>query len=184
MTGDQGFCLVQVARRTIERALDTGESAPPDQPWMGEPGATFVTLTQGGRLRGCIGTLTARRPLGEDVRENALAAAFGDPRFSPVSRGDLPGLLVEVSYLSPQSPLLFQSEAEALRQLQPGIDGVVLEAGLNRGTFLPQVWEQLPDPREFLDNLKAKAGLPRGFWGPEVRLFRYTVEHWTEPETL
>ncbi|HTH14554.1 MAG TPA: AmmeMemoRadiSam system protein A [Spirochaetia bacterium] len=180
MDPSQGRILVQLAREAIETALGAPPGPEVPAPWLTNPGATFVTLTKAGELRGCIGSLVAQRPLGEDLRENARSAAFADPRFPPVTRVELPLLRVEVSLLSPQTPVIFTTEADARGQLRPGTDGVVLEAGVHRATFLPQVWDQLPDPRQFLAHLKVKAGLPRDFWGPAVRLFRYRVEKWRE----
>jgi hypothetical protein len=142
---------------------------------LAEPGATFVTLYRAGKLRGCIGTVTAWRPLGEDVRANAMAAAFRDPRFPPLLQDEFPGLAVEVSLLDPPQPLPAADEREALTQLRPGIDGVVLECGRHRATFLPQVWDQLPDPLDFLAALKRKAGLAERYWGDDLRLARYEV---------
>jgi AmmeMemoRadiSam system protein A len=148
--------------------------------WLEHPGASFVTLTKGGDLRGCIGSLEAHRPLAEDVRANAVAAAFRDPRFMPLSREEFGDIRVEVSLLSPTEPLAAGSEAEALAALRPGVDGVVFEYAHHRSTFLPQVWEQLPQPAEFLAHLKRKAGLPQDFWAADVRLSRYTVSKWKE----
>ncbi len=180
-TAERGRVLLRIARESLAEALGSG-SAPrsPDEPWLQEPGATFVTLRRRGELRGCVGSILAYRPLFEDVRRNALASAFHDTRFPPVAPGELPEISVEVSLLSPPEPLAAPSEAAALRLLRPDLDGVIFESGEHRSTFLPQVWEQLPDPRDFLDHLKAKAGLPRGFWSPEVRLSRYTVLKWEE----
>lgn len=151
-----------------------------DAKWLQEPGACFVTLTQDGRLRGCIGSLEARRSLGEDVRANAVAAALRDTRFPPLTAAELAHTRIEVSVLSPMQPLSFDSEAHALAQLRPHVDGVVVEYTGHRGTFLPQVWEQLPTPQEFMAHLKRKAGLPATFWADGVRLQRYTVEKWQE----
>ncbi|MCL4839445.1 MAG: AmmeMemoRadiSam system protein A [Thermoanaerobaculia bacterium] len=148
--------------------------------WLERPAATFVTLTLAGALRGCIGSLEPRRPLVEDVRANALAAAFEDYRFPPVEAAELPRLGLEVSLLSPLEPLPPLDEAAARAALRPGSDGVVLAWQGRRGTFLPQVWEQLPRPEEFLRHLKRKAGLDPGFWAPDLRLFRYSVEKWEE----
>ena len=147
---------------------------------MLEPGATFVTLTQRGQLRGCIGSLEARRPLGQDVVANALAAAFRDPRFPPLAKAELATTRVEVSLLAAQQPMTFRDEADALSQLRPGMDGLVFECGSHRSTFLPQVWEQVPQPARFMAQLKRKAGLAEDFWSPEVTLHRYTVEKWKE----
>lgn len=145
-----------------------------------EPGAAFVTLTLDGRLRGCIGSLTAYRPLLDDVRSNARAAAFRDPRFSPLTREEFARVDVEVSVLTPAEPMSFSSEEHLLAQLIPHVDGLVLEASGRRGTFLPQVWDQLPDPRDFVAHLKRKAGLPETYWGPDVRVSRYRVTKHTD----
>jgi AmmeMemoRadiSam system protein A len=168
--------LLAIAREAIEQGPAVPEEVHWSEPWLAEPGATFVTLKLDGDLRGCIGSLEPRRPLGIDVAANARAAAYLDPRFPPVSRAERRRLEVEVSLLSRAEPIAAGSEAEALAALRPGIDGVVLEYGELRSTFLPQVWESLPDPAAFLGELKRKAGLPRAFWDPGIRLSRYTVE--------
>jgi uncharacterized protein len=177
-----GQILLPIARASIARALGRDFAASESAPWLMETGACFVTLTQQGELRGCIGTLQAHRPLLADVQVNAVAAAFRDPRFPPLSVRELDVTAVEVSLLSPMRPLAFSSQADALAQLRPFVDGVVLEFGAHRSTFLPQVWEQLPDPDEFMANLKRKAGLPASFWAAEVRLQRYTVDKWKESD--
>jgi len=177
---EKGASLLTLARAEIARQFWEKVAAPPAEPWMAEPGASFVTLTRKGDLRGCIGTLEAHRPLGIDVRENAVAAAFRDPRFMPLSRTEFDDVRVEVSVLSPHEVLAAGTEKDALAVLRPGIDGVVFEYGHFRSTFLPQVWEQLPDPAEFLAHLKRKAGLPLDFWADKVRLSRYTVSKWKE----
>lgn len=177
---DLGTCLLTLARHAIASRLGSPSAAADDLPELHAPGAAFVTLTQHGQLRGCIGSLEAWRPLAQDVRENALAAAFRDPRFSPLSASELPITQVEVSLLTPPTPLSFANETEALEQLRPGIDGVIFSAGGRRSTFLPQVWEQLPTPAQFMAHLKQKAGLPATYWGPDVRLERYTVTQWQE----
>lgn len=145
---------------------------------LAEPGASFVTLTQAGQLRGCIGSLEAYRPLAEDVAGNAIAAAFKDPRFSPLSAEELPRSRIEVSLLSPAEPIIFTDEAAALASLRPGIDGVILTHGQRRATFLPQVWESLSEPRRFMAQLKLKAGLPADYWDGKITLARYTVKKW------
>ncbi|WP_324780805.1 AmmeMemoRadiSam system protein B [Thiobacillus sedimenti] len=177
---EKGTALLRLARGEIASQLGEAADPPARAGWMTPPGASFVTLTRQGELRGCIGTLEAHRPLWLDVRENALAAAFRDPRFPPLTRGELHDTRVEVSLLSPTQPIEVRSEAEALAALHPHVDGVVFEYGHHRSTFLPQVWEQLPEPREFLAYLKRKAGLPQDFWAEEVRLSRYTVDKWKE----
>ena len=177
---DQGASLLALARNAIAGRLGQPAGKPVEAAWLREPGASFVTLTQQGELRGCVGTLDAHRPLGVDVRENAVAAAFHDPRFAPLRPEELDAICVEVSLLSASAPLAAGCEAEALAALRPHVDGVVFEYRQFRSTFLPQVWEQLPDPAEFLAQLKHKAGLPGAFWAEGVRLSRYTVRKWKE----
>lgn len=177
-----GRTLLPIARAAIGQSLGHGRAVDEDAPWLQELGASFVTLTQQGQLRGCIGSLQAHRPLLLDVKTNALAAAFQDPRFSPLAVHELEHTDVEVSLLSPMQPLAFTSEADALAQLRPGVDGVVFEYDRYRSTFLPQVWEQLPHTHEFVAHLKRKAGLPPNFWAKEVRLHRYTVRKWKETD--
>lgn len=176
----RGAILLKLARAAIAKRLKQPMPAVPEPEWLAEPGATFVTLTIKGELRGCIGTLEPHRSLGDDVKENAVAAAFRDPRFDPLRAAELPRVRVEVSLLSAAEPVVAADEGAALTALRPHTDGVVLEYKQYRGLFLPQVWEQLPDPRRFLAHLKQKAGLPMNFWSPAVRLFRFTVSKWKE----
>lgn len=180
MNADRGATLLALARGAIAEALGDTPAAVGTGAWLGEPGATFVTLTRRGALRGCIGTLIAERPLREDVTGNARAAAFRDPRFAPVTREEMADLGVEVSLLSPIEPVEYESETGLLALLRPGVDGVLLEYGQQRGTFLPQVWEQLPEPKAFLAHLKRKAGLPADFWAHDIKVSRYTVSKWRE----
>jgi len=182
MTDTLGPALLIRARNAIATELGQPKISEPDDAALAEPGATFVTLTLDGHLRGCIGSLEARRPLDADVRANARAAAFGDPRFSPLRVAEFPRTRVEVSLLAPAQPIEFTDEADALAKLRPDIDGVILEWDGHRGTFLPQVWENLRDPQLFLNLLKQKAGLPTDFWAPNLRLMRYEVRKWKEPE--
>ena len=177
---EKGATLLKLARSEIASKLGHDVSFPAQAGWLAEPGASFVTLTRQGELRGCIGTLEAHRPLGLDVRENAVAAAFRDPRFMPLTRVEFDEIRVEVSVLSPSEVLVVASEEHALATLRPNVDGVVFEYRHYRSTFLPQVWEQLPEPAEFMAHLKRKAGLPADFWAEEVRLSRYTVSKWKE----
>jgi AmmeMemoRadiSam system protein A len=177
---DAGRLLLPIARAAIAHAVGQLPAATATAPWLALPRATFVTLKHGGRLRGCIGTLEAHRPLLDDVRHNAVAAALHDSRFAPLTADELDDLGIEVSLLSKPMPMKFDTEEDAIAQLRPGIDGVVLRHGFRRGTFLPQVWEQIPDAREFLAHLKAKAGLPADFWSPGLHLERYTVRKWSE----
>ena len=180
LDNEKGATLLKLARSEIASKLGHGVSFPAQAGWLAEPGASFVTLTRQGELRGCIGTLEAHRPLGLDVRENAVAAAFRDPRFMPLTRVEFDEIRVEVSVLSPSEILVVASEEHALATLRPNVDGVVFEYRHYRSTFLPQVWEQLPEPAEFMAHLKRKAGLPMDFWAEEVRLSRYTVSKWKE----
>ncbi|MBI2307659.1 MAG: AmmeMemoRadiSam system protein A [Rhodocyclales bacterium] len=175
-----GGLLLALAREAIVCCFRDIPAVAGDDPRLATPGATFVTLTQGGRLRGCIGSLDAWRPLADDVRENAYAAAFSDPRFPPLAATEVHATHVEVSLLTPPEPIAFVDEADALRQLQPGVDGIVLECDGRRATFLPQVWEQLPEPERFLGQLKRKAGLPADYWNDALRLSRYRVDKWKE----
>jgi uncharacterized protein len=153
-------------------------------PWLAEHGACFVTLTQYGELRGCIGSLQPHRPLLADVKNNAVSAAMRDPRFTPLTIEELDITTVEVSLLSPTSEMAVRDEADALAQLRPNVDGIIFEYGNYRSTFLPQVWESLALPRDFLAMLRRKAGLPDDFWEEGVKLSRYTVTKWSEPEKL
>ena len=176
--------LTAIARTAIERELSkagAGEavdkaSAQPEPAWLQEPAATFVTLTLDGRLRGCIGTLEAKRSLRADVAANGRAAAFEDPRFPPLTAAELDDLVIEVSVLSEPEPILCRDEAELLAALRPGTDGLVLRCGAHRSTFLPQVWKSLPKPADFVAALKEKALLDRDFWSDEMRFLRYAVE--------
>ena len=177
---DRGRILLGIARESLAEAFGRGIVSERPDPWLSEPGATFVTLRRRSFLRGCVGSLRAYRPLRDDVWSNARAAAFSDTRFPPLSPDELDEVALEISLLSEPEPLPATSEDEACCILRPGIDGVILECRHSRGTFLPQVWEQLPDPREFLAQLKHKAGLPSGFWSPDVRLWRYSVTKWIE----
>ena len=179
---DAGQILLPIARASIASALGRPLEASDTAPWLQETGACFVTLSQQGELRGCIGTLQAHRSLLADVRANAAAAAFHDPRFAPLSVPELDVTSIEISLLSPMQALRFSSETDALAQLRPGVDGVVFEVGARRSTFLPQVWEQLPEPHEFMAHLKLKAGLSADYWSGDVRLQRYTVSKWRESE--
>ena len=179
---DLGGALLATARDALDGAFGLGRAAAPRLDALEAHGATFVTLTQRGELRGCIGTLEAHRSLREDVAENALAAAFRDPRFVPLAAAELDFTRIEVSLLAPATPLPVDSERELLARLQPGVDGVVLAWRGRRATFLPQVWEQLPDPRDFVGALKRKAGLSAAFWDEHVRVSRYTVAKFREVE--
>ena len=139
-------------------------------------GASFVTLTNDGKLRGCIGTLEACRALVCDIALNAFNAAFRDPRFPPLTADELVNLQVHISILKPATPVACESEADLIRQLRPGIDGLILQDGAQRATFLPSVWESLPDAESFVRHLKLKAGMSANHWSPTMQAFRYPCE--------
>ncbi len=175
-----GAILLALARAAIMTKLGTVGAADDHHEWLRNTGASFITLMRADKLRGCIGTLEAHRALGEDVKANAIAAAFSDPRFQPLTAPEFETVSVEVSVLSRLEAIAFRDEADALEQLRPEIDGVIFEYGHHRSTFLPQMWEDFRDPRLFLSHLKYKAGLPPDFWDPTVKLSRYTVNKWRE----
>ena len=177
---ERGKIMLQIARAAISRSLSLPATADETAPWLAEQGACFVTLTLQGELRGCIGSLQAHRPLLDDIKNNAVYAAFHDTRFQPLTVEELDLIRIEISLLSPSEKMKFKNEADALAQLRPNVDGVIFQHGSYRSTFLPQVWEQLPQPQEFMAHLKFKAGLPVNFWSPEVKLSRYTVDKWKE----
>jgi len=155
-------------------------AVPAGEGWLDERRACFVSLHREGALRGCVGGLEPRGSLYQEVLSCARAAATRDPRFDPVTPGELEDLELEVSVLSPVTPLPAADEAEAVRQLRPGLDGLVLQAAGRGATFIPAVWEQLPAPEDFLRQLRRKAGLPDA-WVPGTRLFRFTAERYREP---
>jgi len=173
----------KVARKAIRHKLETGRDLKlslkgwPD--WALAKRASFVTLEKSGQLRGCIGSLQAHRPLIADVAANSYAAAFRDHRFSAVTAEEFDDLDLKISILSEPEELSFASQAEAVAQIRPGLDGLILQDGAHRGTFLPQVWEQLPEVETFWAHLKAKAGLPQDHWSDQVRIWRYTTETFT-----
>jgi AmmeMemoRadiSam system protein A len=170
-----GATLLAIARGAIEEKLLDRRPEAFDAPWLGQPGASFVTLLKNGELRGCIGSLQAAKPLGEDVAENALGAAFRDPRFPALSAEEWPQCRVEVSLLGTPRRLCFADEADLLRQIRPGEDGLILEAEGRRATFLPQVWQGVPDKRVFLNELLRKAGLAADTPFARCAISRYRV---------
>ncbi len=172
--------ILVLAKDSVHHGLAFRRPLPmrPDvlSPALRELRACFVTLTLGGALRGCIGRLEATRTLGEDVVENAFAAAYFDRRFNPVGYHELDALEYHISILSPPEPMCFGSQEELIEQLRPDIDGIILEEGSYSGTFLPAVWRTTPEPRSFLEHLKRKAGLPGDYWSATLRVWRYTTE--------
>ena len=177
LTHQQQKELLRTARQTIAKGCRQG--IPPSIDLQTQPklyqenAACFVTLHKQGDLRGCIGSLEAHRPLLEDVVYNAFASAFRDHRFSPVSEAELPDLHIEISILTPQQLMDVHSEEELLKALRPNIDGLVIRDGHHSATFLPQVWEQLPEPELFLKHLKQKAGLAGNHWSDNMQCLRY-----------
>ncbi|EIC31616.1 uncharacterized protein, PH0010 family [Methylomicrobium album BG8] len=180
MNSQQAQILLDLAKRSIRHGLETDSPLKIDTtafpPEFLEPRATFVTLHKHRQLRGCIGMLKAVRPLAEDIAENAFAAAFRDYRFPPLSADEFEQLEIHLSILTPPEPIVFASEEDLLTQLRAGEDGLTIEEGRRRGTFLPSVWEHLPDPKRFLRHLKQKAGLPADYWSDNLRFYRYRTE--------
>jgi AmmeMemoRadiSam system protein A len=169
--------LLAIARSTIhaglQGAVNTARDTPGLPPALQAERGAFVTLTRRARLRGCIGTIEPRGPLAQAVADCAYSAAFGDPRFPQLRLDELAATRIEISVLTPMEPLAATSREALISQLQPGVDGLVLEDGRHRSTFLPKVWDQLTEPHEFIDHLLAKAGLPRDHWSPSLRAHRY-----------
>lgn len=176
--------LLALARVSIEHGLEYGEFVPctPGQlpPGLMHPGSSFVTLHIGSILRGCCGTIEAMRPLAEDVWHSAWAAAFNDPRFAPLSAPEWRNVALHVSVLSTPEPLRIAGEWDLLQHIRPHVDGLILEHGGARATFLPAVWEQIEDPAAFVRQLKLKAGWAADFWSPHMRVLRYTTDSFGE----
>lgn len=172
--------LLEVARAAVEHGVERQQPLTvrvEEYPAVLRPlRASFVTLRVQGELRGCIGTCQPVRPLVEDVAHNAHAAAFMDPRFPPMSSEELADLHIHISLLSLPEAMTFASREELLAQVRPGVDGLLLEDGLHKGTLLPAVWESLPDVESFVRHLKLKAGLPPDHWSNSLRVYRYTAE--------
>jgi MEMO1 family protein len=175
-----GSTLLHLAAASIECGLENSRPLPVSLAEYPEDlrakGACFVTLKHDGKLRGCIGTAVARRPLVVDVVENAFSAAFKDPRFPPLTASETEGLEVSLSVLSTHWPMTFRDEKDLLRQLRPGVDGLVIEDAGRRALFLPAVWESLPDAESFVGHLKLKAGLLRGHWSGGFKAWRFVAE--------
>jgi AmmeMemoRadiSam system protein A len=184
LAAPQRATLMAVARRAIEHGLQHGTQ------WIVTPSefhrdlkavrASFVTLQKHGQLRGCIGHLEAVQPLVVDVAENAYAAAFRDPRFPPLTQAEWPEVDLHLSLLTAPERIDFDDERALLAQLRPGEDGLILQDGPNRGTFLPSVWESLPEPEDFLLHLKRKAGLAANHWSDTIECYRYRTESFGE----
>lgn len=176
--------LLKLARKTIQQSVQTGQYIQTNtdayEESLKQHAACFVTLTKHKQLRGCIGHLEAIQPLVDDVIENAYSAAFRDPRFSAVTNDELAEIEIDISVLTPAEPMTFSDEADLLSQIQPQVDGLILEDGYHRGTFLPSVWESLPDKEEFWKHLKTKAGLTTDHWSDSLKVSRYRTLMFSE----
>ena len=172
--------LLGIAARSIRHGLEHAKACSVDLDGLPavlrERRAAFVTLESSRRLRGCIGSLEATRPLAADVAHNAHAAAFADPRFPPVKEDEVEGLHIKISVLSPPIPMRVESQADLVSTLRPGIDGLIIKDGDKRATFLPSVWKGIPEPERFVRKLAGKAGWPEEHWSDTVRVWRYTTE--------
>jgi len=185
LTDDERQVLLRLARQSLREAVNRQRRLPLNlseySPRLREPGATFVTLTRRGSLRGCIGALEPYLPLVEDVREHVAAAALEDFRFSPVQQAEIDEINIEISRLTLPQPLNYESPVELLDKLQPNIDGVILIDGIRRATFLPQVWEKLPGKSDFLDHLCQKMGVSPDTWRrKKLQVLTYQVEEFHE----
>ena len=177
LNADDKTALLEIARASIAHGVGNGRPLVPDADDLAEvlqvPAAVFVTLTEGGQLRGCIGGLEARHPLAEAVARSAYNAAFQDRRFAPIGGDELERVSIEVSLLSEMRPLEVSSREQLLTELEPGVDGLLIEDHGHRATFLPKVWEKISSPEEFLQQLMFKAGLGARHWSSTIRCHRY-----------
>lgn len=179
---DQQAHMLALVRYTIAQRLGLASdwaqefAERPKASWCQQHAATFVTLMLDGQLRGCIGCLEAYQPLQEDLQQNAISAAFRDYRFPPLTQSEFRNITVEISVLTPSQALAAESEEQLLAQLRPGIDGLILQDGQFKATFLPQVWQQLPEQEEFVHRLKQKAGLAVDHWSQSMQCLVYQVQ--------
>ncbi|MBU0656488.1 MAG: AmmeMemoRadiSam system protein A [Gammaproteobacteria bacterium] len=174
--------LLYIARESIRSGLTEGRPLEIVQEKLSESlqekRATFVTLNEDGKLRGCVGTITPCLSLAQDVAQRAYSAAFGDPRFPRVQPDEVDSLVIGIAVLTPLEAIHFANEAELLEQIQPNIDGLILHAGsTHRGLFLPNAWETLPDKQQLLQQLKLRAGLPKDYWSDELKVSRFHAEY-------
>lgn len=185
LSDEERRILITLAREALEKGV-TGSELPKLaletlSSRLRSPGASFVTLSRKGELRGCIGAIEPYQPLAEDVREHAIAAALQDYRFPPVTREELPEINIEISCLTQPQRLDYDYADDLLVKLRPGIDGVVVKDGFRRATFLPQVWEKIPKPQQFLDHLCQKMGVAPGAWRMrKMEVWIYQVEEFHE----
>ncbi len=189
LTLEEQKILLHLAREALESGVKGGKLPPLDEsvltPHLREDGASFVTLTVRGQLRGCIGALEPHQPLAQDVRAHAVAAALEDPRFPAVTPDELSAIQIEISRLTRPVPLDYNDPDDLLRKLRPEIDGVILRDGFHRTTFLPQVWEKIPDRAEFLNNLCYKMGVSPDLWRRKhLDVLTYQVEEFHEAPSI
>lgn len=179
-----GLTLLGLARHAIEASFEHRPVVVPPDAWLQTPGAAFVSLhrRRDRTLRGCVGTIEARQPLGDAVVTAAIGAAFRDTRFAPLAASELLMVRLDVSVLSPLAPLPVASESDAVVKLERDRPGVLLQSGWRRSVLLPKVWESIEDAREFLRVLKLKAGLPAAFWSETIELSVFTCDEFAEPE--
>lgn len=182
------WLLLHTARESVHEGLRTDRPFAPELHEYPEhlllACSSFVTLIQDNNLRGCIGCFRTERPLVQDIAANAFTAAFRDSRFAPLTHRDLNDIEIEVSLLTPPARISVASEQEALERLSVGKDGLILEVGHYSAVFLPTAWRQLPDPRQFLQQLKVRAGLPADYWSAHIKLSRYRALSFSEEELL
>lgn len=176
--------LLSLARQSIAHHINNSGELEPSEPQnkaLHAPAATFVSLHSDGELRGCIGTLAAAHPLYASVCQNARAAAFGDPRFEPLSEKELEEICIEISVLTEPKEMRFSSPAELLQKLVPGEHGIIIQLGSRSATFLPQVWHELPEKERFLSHLCMKAGLGSDAWqNSKLRVWTYGADVFSE----
>ena len=185
LSPSEGLALLSLARATVVATVQGAHPTPLDLgsiPFrLRDPGASFVTLLRSGALRGCLGSLHAERPLAEDVRHHSIAVCASDFRFAPVGPAEIPELALEIAVLGPIRRLDYQDPLELAGRVRPGVDGVLLQSGARRATFLPKVWERVPQPELFLGMLCRKAGLEEDAWRRELlEISTYTVESFQE----
>ena len=185
LTPEQGELLLRLARQHLVKQLEDDQTAVAgtgvQDPALQQQCGTFVTLTKHGKLRGCIGNLEPAGSMVESIIRNASNAAFHDHRFKPLQRAELADVVIDISILSPPQRLEYRDADELIRLLRPAVDGVILQVGRRRATFLPHVWHQLPEPQQFLARLCEKAGLPAEAWRTEQpEIFCYQVRSFQE----
>ena len=186
LTAEQITLLLAIARTAVKQGVGGNEQWRPDlhalPDRLHQPGASFVTLYTRGDLHGCIGSVTAILPLAHDVAKNAISAALHDPRFPPLRQDELDDTEIEISILSPMQEIRYNDFDDLIRQIKPGEDGILVERGWQRGLLLHQVWEKLPNPREFLIHVALKAhATPDIYADPDARVYKFQVHHFTQP---